>query len=59
MLACNGMGYALGSVILLRDLMFTTLRLLRVLFALVVHTMNHGYVNGVRPLQSMRPWQWS
>ena len=53
------MGYASGNVILLSDLMFTTLRLLRVLSALVVHTTKHGYVNGVGPLQSMHPWQWS
>ena len=39
-LACDGMEYALGSVILLRNLMSTTLHFLHVPSALVVHTRN-------------------
>ena len=57
MSACDGMGYASGSVILLSDPMSTTVRPLLVLFALVVHTTKHEYVNGIGPLQSMRPWR--
>ena len=53
------MGYPLGSVILLHDLMSIIMHPLHVLFALVVHTKKHGYVNGVGLLQSMHPWQWS
>ena len=48
------MWYALGSVILLSDLMPTTVRPLHVLFALIIHSTKHGYVNGVNPLHSMR-----
>ena len=59
MSACNNIGYAWGSVILLSNLMFTTVHSLSVPSALVVHTTKHGYVNGVGPLQSMRLWQWS
>ena len=59
MLACDGKGYASGNVILLSNLMFTTVHLLRVPSALVVHTTKHGYMNGIGPLQSMRSWQWS
>ena len=57
MLACDGMRNGSSSVIMLSNLMFITVRPLRVPFALVVHTTKHGYVNGVGPLQSTRPWQ--
>ena len=56
MLACDGIWYTSGSVILLSNLMSTTVFPLRVLSALVVHTTKHGYVNSVGPLQPMRPW---
>ena len=59
MSACDGIGYASGSVILLSNLMSTTMRPLRVPFAFVVHIIKHGYVNGVGLVQSMRPWKWS
>ena len=42
MLACEGIGYASGSVILLKDLMSTTVHPLLVLSALVVHITKHG-----------------
>ena len=54
MSACDSIEYALGSVILLSNLLSTTVRPLRVPSALVIHTTKHGYVNGVGPLQSMR-----
>ena len=53
------MGYALGIVILLSNLMFTIVRPMHVLSALVVHITKHGYMNGVDQLQSMRPCLWS
>ena len=55
MLACDGMEYALGSVILLSNLMSTTVHFLHVLSALVVYPTMHECVNGVDPLHSMCP----
>ena len=47
MSACDGMGYALGSIILLRNLMSTIVRPLRVPSTLDVHITKHGYVNSL------------
>ena len=55
MLACDGIRYISCSVILLRNLISTTVRLLRVLSALVVHTRKYEYVNSMDLLHSMRP----
>ena len=59
MSACDGIGYTLGSVILLCNLMSTNLRLLLVSSAFVVHPTTHEYVNGKDPLHSMHPCSWS
>ena len=55
MLAWEGTGYASSSVILSSNLMFTTMRPLHVVSALVVYTIKHEYVNGVNSPHSIRP----
>ena len=57
MSAYDSIEYTLSSVILLSDLVSTTVRRLRMLSALVVHTTKHGYVNSVGLPQSIRSWQ--